>query len=163
MKKKYYWAIICSLAIIIVILCGILFVVLNHNSQNRTVFINHMYFRLVDIDKDLELVETGELDNLNRVAEKFSELDLMCDMQSVYTNNSFYYFPGQFRKIAENMQLGKYSAEELKQLRENIQATIEELSTASGKGENDKLTYRQVSEILKNLFLKLEENVQNLK
>ena len=103
MKKKYSWAIICSLAIIIVILCGILFVALNHNSQNRTVFINHMYFRLVDIDKDLELVETGELDNLNRVAEKFSELDLMCDMQSVYTNNSFYYFPGQFRKIAENI------------------------------------------------------------
>ena len=158
MKKNYYCAIICFIAITIVVLCGILFFVFNHNSQNRKVFINHMYFRLVDIDKDLELFENGELENLNRVEEKFSELDLMCDMQSVYTNNSFYYFPGQFRKIAENMQSDAYSADELKHLRENIQATIEELSADSGKGENDKLTYRQVSEVLKNLFLKLEED-----
>lgn len=116
-----------------------------------------MYFRLVDIDKDLELFETGELDNFNRVEEEFSELDLMCDMQSVYTNNSFYYVPGQFEKIGENIQLGKYSVEEVKQLRESIQEAIDELSADSGKVENDRLTYRQVSDILKRLFIKLEE------
>lgn len=121
-------------------------------------FINNIYFRLIDVDKDLELLETGELDNCNRVVEQLSELNLVCSMQRDYTENLFYYeLPGQFEKIGENIQLGKYSVEEVKQLRESIQEAIDELSADSGKVENDKLTYRQVSDILKRLFLKLEE------
>ena len=158
MKKKYYWAIICFLSIVIITLCGILFFLMNHNSQNRKLFINHIYFRLIDIDKDLELLETGELDNRNRVVDQLSELNIICGMQRDYTDDLFYYeLPGQFGKIGENMQLGKYSVEEVKQLRESIQEAIDELSADSGKVENDKLTYGQVSDILKSLFLKVEE------
>lgn len=117
-----------------------------------------MYFRLIDIDKDLERFEMGDLDSPNEVVEQLLELDLICGMQRDYTDDSFYYeLPGQFRKIGENMQLGKYSVEELKKIRESIQVAIDELSADSGKVENDKLTYRQVSDILKRLFLKLEE------
>lgn len=139
------FGIICLLTILVVIQAIFLIRGVLDDARNRKQFINEVYFLLKDIDEGME--------NADYVAEQFVILDVICDKQRTFTNGAFSYGPpGEFQKLGEQIQAGDYTDSDWLSLRENVQDVIKNLSAESGNSENEKLTYRQVSDILKGLL-----------
>lgn len=152
MKSKYYIAIIAALLALLLILGTVLVCEAVDKSRNRELFLNELYYHLQAIDKDLSVTEENAVDKAS-VCNELMILDYMCDKQRKFTNGSFYYEnPGKFGAIADAVTTGSC---DLVLLKECVETSIVNLSSEQGNCENAKLSYRQTSEILMDLFSKI--------